>query len=102
MEAERRLLFQANTGFYNSLGFETVATTVAGNDNPTWTENPVVVSIVSGTRAVVTWTDTDCIILVDGKGVQRNTSCPYLAIVNHSFICHCTSISSFASIPLPD
>ena len=37
----------ANTVFYNSLGYETVAMFVVGEDNVTWKGAPVVIAIVS-------------------------------------------------------
>ena len=36
----------ANEGFYNSLGFTTVARLTLGEDNPTWDKPPVPVDIV--------------------------------------------------------
>lgn len=36
----------ANTTFYNRHGFETIATVLFGDDNPTWHEKPVVMSIM--------------------------------------------------------
>jgi hypothetical protein len=36
----------ANTEFYNSHGFFTIAEVVVGENNPTWDGEPVVVSIV--------------------------------------------------------
>ncbi len=36
----------ANTGFYNSLGYNTIAMFVVGEDNPTWKGSPIVVAIV--------------------------------------------------------
>ena len=38
---------EANTRFYNALGFHTVATIFAGDSNPTWQEEPVPIAIVS-------------------------------------------------------
>ena len=35
-----------NTGFYNSLGFVTKAQVSVGDEDPDWTEPPVVVSLV--------------------------------------------------------
>ncbi|KAI0082437.1 hypothetical protein K474DRAFT_1671116 [Panus rudis PR-1116 ss-1] len=39
----------ANTSFYNSVGFWTVAEVAMGKDNPTWDKEPVMVALVSGT-----------------------------------------------------
>ena len=44
----------ANTGFYNSLGFKTVEIFFLGNDNPTWTEDPIPIALVSA-RPVTEW-----------------------------------------------
>ncbi|KAJ3536139.1 hypothetical protein NM688_g6878 [Phlebia brevispora] len=41
-----------NEKFYNSLGFETKAETTIGDDNPTWSEPPLIVSIQLDTVAV--------------------------------------------------
>ena len=37
----------ANTGFYNALGFQTVDTFYVGGENPTWTEGPLPMALVS-------------------------------------------------------
>lgn len=36
----------ANTGFYNSMGFQVVDFAVVGEDNPDWHEAPVVLNIM--------------------------------------------------------
>jgi len=36
----------ANTAFYESLGFRTIKEVVVGDDNPTWTEPPVILGIM--------------------------------------------------------
>jgi len=37
----------ANTAFYNSHGFQTIALILLGEDNPDWHAEPIVVSLVS-------------------------------------------------------
>lgn len=43
----------ANTGLYNSLGFITVDTIYLGDDNPTWTEPPIPIDVVSTARLLL-------------------------------------------------
>ncbi|KAJ3488792.1 hypothetical protein NLI96_g2578 [Meripilus lineatus] len=44
---------EANTGFYNNLGYITVATFLLGDDNPTWRERPVTIALVGTSAHVV-------------------------------------------------
>lgn len=37
---------KANTGYYNYLGFETVAEVTLGDENPTWRQEPVITAIM--------------------------------------------------------
>lgn len=44
-----------NRRFYNSVGYVTVHTMDIGKDDPTWSEPPILVDIVSNPRLKVRW-----------------------------------------------
>lgn len=63
---------RANTGFYNYLGFKTVKEVSIGEDNPTWTEPPIIMDLVCSLH-VSAWIIVLNVFHPDGQRIRGLT-----------------------------